>query len=126
MLVTIDYDGTLTRSDVQDYLKRLRSGGFRPMVLTSRYGYIYKDRDGFGYEQNRDLFDKVEGMGFKKEDVCFTNGGDKCGFIRSLRPLIHLDNDSSQVRRVMEETGIVGVNVAREGWQSEADYILGI
>lgn len=126
MRITVDFDGTLTREDVQRYVEELRSRKISATVITSRYGFTYKDKDGFGYEQNKDLFDKVEGLGFSKEDVYFTNGDSKKRLIRMLKPVLHLENSSSDIDDVMKGSSIASINVNKIGWQSEANFILGI
>lgn len=126
MRITVDFDGTLTRDDVQQYVEMLRSRNISATVITSRYGFTYKDKDGLGYEQNKDLFDKIEGLGFSKDDVYFSNGGGKNRLIKLLKPVLHLENNGREIDEVMMGSSITSVDVNKIGWQSEANYILGI
>ena len=43
-LVTFDFDGTLSRNDVQEYALELMSKGVDVWVVTSRYDELHKHR----------------------------------------------------------------------------------
>jgi len=56
MIITIDFDGTLDREDVQKYAKRLIMDGHDVFILTSRYDDLHAHNYTLN-PQNKDLYD---------------------------------------------------------------------
>lgn len=115
MLVSFDYDGTLSRSDVRSFASELADKGFKIVVVTSRT---------VGRE-NDDLRGDVRLMGLGGVDVYYTDGGLKVGVLSWLRPVLHFDDSSVELSALVGGR-TVGINVGDDGWDVQAKEILGI
>lgn len=91
-IVTFDFDGTLSRTDVQEYFKELVSRGIDCWVLTSRYDELHKHR----YPKNPtndDLWKVIDELNIPRWKVRFTNMELKAYYLESTDVIFHIDDD---------------------------------
>lgn len=101
--ISFDYDGCLSREDVQEIAKDLIKRGFDVKVITSRM----EDH------KNQDLFRVVTQLGIKK--VIFTNLEKKYLFTDNVD--IHLDNDRKELFLIARSHDCFIVDVTVAGWE---------
>jgi hydroxymethylpyrimidine pyrophosphatase-like HAD family hydrolase len=81
MTVSFDYDGTLTRPDVQRYARRLVQRGFNVMIHTNRPATYTKG-----------VFETASRVGIPFDNIRFCNQ-EKELFLDSVEYIFHLDDD---------------------------------
>ena len=74
MKVSFDFDGTLSRKDVQVFAKDLVNEGHEVWIVTSRFSDEAAKKDNWHWilGQNQKLFDVAQECGIKKENIQFT------------------------------------------------------
>lgn len=104
MKVSFDFDGTLSRSDVQKFAKELVEQGHDVWVVTSRHSDQSAKSKAWWWiiDQNKNLFDVSEKCGIKKEHIHFTNGEDKIIYLKDKGFVFHLDDDLHELMIIME------------------------
>jgi hypothetical protein len=82
--ISIDYDGTLSRKDVQGYAKDLVKRGFDVHIVTSRHSDKAAKEKGWWWilDQNKNLFNVAEDCGIKLENIHFTCMESKSIFLK--------------------------------------------
>ena len=94
MKVSFDFDSTLTRPCIQKFAQSLVTSGYEVHITTSRcfsgYGMIY---------DNSDLFIVADKVGIKRDNITFTQGNFKTGYLDS-EFLFHLDDDKYEIDRI--------------------------
>ncbi|MCK5788918.1 MAG: hypothetical protein KAH32_07960 [Chlamydiia bacterium] len=119
--VSIDFDGTLDRADVEEYVSGLMGLGIEVHVLTSR-----EPENGLDFIDNSDLFDVVNQMAIPKENVRFTAYEDKADWLADSGMLFHLDDQAAELTAIGKLTMVKPVNVNKPHWRSRCDIILGL
>lgn len=117
--IAIDFDGTLSRPDVQKYAKELVNRGYEVWIVTRRYKRIedYTNTFCIAYgiynlkEQHEYLFTVAEECGIPMERVHYTNMQDKWKFFKDKDFLWHLDDDSYELKDINEYTNTIGISV---------------
>ena len=110
IMISIDFDGTLSLPEVQAYAKTLMDRGYKLMVLTTRYEKYL----------NQDLIKITKKLGINK--VIYTNGEDKHYYIDGID--LHLDNDERELRLISRYTGIEVINVTDKEWKETIENLL--
>jgi hypothetical protein len=101
--VSIDFDSTLDRSDVQRFAKKLINDGFEVWIVTSRTSLEYAkenlDQSSINRveESNLKLFRVADNLGIKREHIHFTNAQLKVEFLEGKDFIFHLDDDSEEL-----------------------------
>ena len=97
MLISFDYDGTLSTKKGKDLAKKFISEGKDVRILTAR------DSNG----DNSDLESTAKELGIDK--IYFTNGRDKWSFVQKYKIREHYDNNKEQVDKINEKTTARGI-----------------
>jgi hypothetical protein len=130
--VSFDFDGTLSRPDVQQYAKELTNRGYECWIITSRISneqsqIEYSDnynRDRI-YKSNKKLFRVADNCGIKREHIVFTNSHMKGEFIKGNNYLFHLDDDPDELFDIISTSDPCGtVNVDYFEWRESCENIL--
>ena len=120
--VSFDFDGTLSRKDVQDYAKSLIKKDIEVWVTTSRY--FNEDDYEFTKMDNNDLYKVIDYIGIPKERVTFTNRKDKA-LVMEKDFIWHLDDDWLDLKLINSSTNIVGISVfGSSSWKYKCDKLL--
>ena len=126
-IVSVDFDSTLQRRDVQDFVKGLIRNGIHVWVVTSRFDdlttprHLNKPNKG----HNDDLWDIVDTVGIPRWKVRFTCMSDKVNYISKTNIIWHLDDDDLELELIKEENiSTVGVSVNNGNWQMICENLL--
>lgn len=106
MKVSFDFDGTLDRQDIQTLAKMLVKSEYDVFVVTCRYNV-----DGPIKFENRDLWEVVNKVGIKRENVYFTGMCYKWETLKMLNIDHHYDDCKYEVRLIEENTNIKAIRV---------------
>lgn len=123
-LVTFDFDGTLSRADVQEYALELISKGVDVWVVTSRYDELHKHRYQIN-PTNNDLWEVVDRLNIPRWKVRFTCMEFKADYLFHTNAIFHLDDNKDEffeMKRIKCKT--VGVQVSSGGFQNKCNRIL--
>ena len=120
MKISVDFDNTLSRKSVQNYIKELISKGVDVWVTTARFDSenikIHKLR-----HDNSDLWEIIDNLGIDKNKVHFTNMSLKCEHLFGKGFVFHLDDDSLELLYINENISsrndLIGINVTNENYE---------
>jgi hypothetical protein len=123
MVITVDFDGTLSRKDVQHFIKGIINDNiFKVVVVTSRFECNRKEISK-GY--NDDIFKVVKDLDLNVSDIIFTNREFKFKAIKELGAIVHLDDYFLELNKINQNTKCVGICVFRSSnWISKTRKIL--
>ncbi len=127
MKVSFDFDGTLSRKDVQKYAKSLVSKGYDVWIVTSRFDdETAMSKNWHWIEgQNKTLFNVADECGIKKENIHFTCGESKCVFLKDKGFLFHLDDDDFELMDIFEsKEKCRAIHVDHFEWKETCENIL--
>ena len=115
MKVSFDFDGTLSRKDVQDFAKELIGKGIDVWIVTSR----------IATEQNDELYKVAESVGVVKDKIVFTEHIDKIVFLKDKGFEFHLDDDEHELILIMQsKDSCVPLNVGHFSWKENCLEVL--
>jgi hypothetical protein len=118
--VGFDFDGTLTRVDVQRYARVLVKYGIQVHIVTARH----KQFDLYDSE-HMDLTTIACKIGIPDEHIHFLNCSDKSKFYRDNKDFIfHLDDSWFTVDDINEHSDVISVCVLDDGWVMKCDELL--
>ncbi len=123
MKVSFDFDGTLSRPDVQAYAKELIERGIEVIVTTSRYNeekkHLYRSNP-----TNDDMYAVTDNLGIKRENVHFTNMEDKVDYLQE-DVAWHLDDDEYELGLIYDsELLIDDIDVKDDDWRWMCEFSL--
>ena len=124
IIVTFDFDGTLSRRDVQEYAIELMKNGIDVWVLTTRYDELHKHR----YEPNPtndDLWEVIDSINIPRWKVIFTNMEWKANYLLHTNVLFHLDdnyNEFFEIRKLKCKT--LGIQVNCGSFRNKCNRII--
>lgn len=127
MKASFDFDGTISRKDVQEYAKSLIESGHEVWIVTSRYSSEAGMEKGWPWieQQNLAVFSVAEECGIPKERIVFTNGEAKIQFIKDKEFGFHLDDDVDELMKISEgRDSCRPVNVDHFEWKIRCNKIL--
>ncbi len=131
MKVSFDFDGTLSRKDVQAFAKELANEGHEVWVVTSRFSdEASKEKKWYWIEgQNQKLFDVAQDCGIKKENIQFTCMESKSIFLKNKEFIFHIDDDDIELMDILENNKSTSdkcfpVNVEHFEWKETCRDIL--
>jgi len=127
MKVSFDFDGTLSRKDVQKFAKELVNKGFEVWVVTSRYSDESAKSKAWWWilNQNKNLFDVTNECGIREEHIHFTNGVDKILYLKDKGFLFHLDDDIDELMSILDgKDKCVPLNVNHSDWKENCLELL--
>ena len=97
--ISLDFDDTLTRNDVQEFVKKNKSNkDITFYVITARYDSLHKHLFP-NNPTNDDLWTIVDDLEIPRENVFFMNTNLKADFIKDSIIDIHLDDSLVEVER---------------------------
>lgn len=104
MKISFDFDGTLSRKDVQDFARQLISDGHDVWIVTSRCATEPALAKGWYWieRQNQELYDVAESVGIPKDKIVFTEYVDKIEFLIDKGFLFHLDDDEHELMCIFQ------------------------
>ncbi len=118
--VGLDFDGTLTRVDVQRYARLLIKYGIEVHIVTARH----KQFDLYDSE-HVDLNTVACKVGIPDEHIHFLNCSDKSKFYRENTDFVfHLDDSWFTVDDINEHTDLISICVLDDGWIMKCDELL--
>lgn len=98
MRITIDYDDTLTRPNIQELAKKLVNR-HEVYILTSRWDSLYRKADK-RLHSNDDIYETAEKVGIKPQNVVFTNQASKLEHIHRGRVGLHIDDNEAELKNI--------------------------
>lgn len=118
--VSFDFDGTLSREDVQEYAQILiKKDDIEVWICTSRF------IDEFSTNQNNDLYEVSDKIGIDRSKIIFTSRADKYEYFIDKDFVWHLDDDWIETDLINEHTDTIGVRVfGNEKWKNECENAL--
>lgn len=120
--VCIDFDGTLTRRDVQEYVRELLSRNIDVWVLTYRFDELHMkcwQGSAFNHNHNKDLFHVADYLGIPYHKIIFTNMQSKAEYLKGTGVIFHLDDDGDTVREIND----VYYNESKIGYTAWGVYV---
>jgi hypothetical protein len=118
--VGFDFDGTLTRIDVQRYARLLVKLGVDVHIVTARRKKF--DLYESGHE---DLMTVACKLGILDENIHFLNTFDKSKFYRKNSDFaFHLDDNWFVVDDTNEHSDVIGICVLDDGWVLKCDELI--
>lgn len=110
IIISFDFDATLSLPSVQDVAKDLIRQGFNVIVTTTRHSKYL----------NQDLIKITDKLGINK--IVYTNGEGKEFFMQGID--IHIDNDESDLRNISRVTYTEVINVTDKEWKTNLYNLL--
>lgn len=126
MIVTIDFDGTLSRNDVKEYAKELIDRGIDVWVLTSRYDNLHKHLWEHN-PTNDDLYAVLDIVGIPYHKTIFLNMYNKADYLDNTFVVWHLDDDKETIDEINHHskyTGVKGIHVNAPNWRQQCERTL--
>jgi len=104
MKVSFDFDGVLTRNDVQDFVKELINKGVDVWLVTSRSSTESAKKKAWWWveKQNEYLFEVADECKIPRNRIIFTDLVDKVVYLTGRDFLFHLDDDEHELLMIME------------------------
>jgi hypothetical protein len=127
--VSIDFDSTLSRVEVQEFAKKLIDEGFEVWIVTSRYDTKTALSNGWTWteQQNQKLFDVATNVGIPMNRIIFTNALDKITYLQGKEFILHLDDDEDELWGIIRSGDpCKPVNVNHFEWRETCEDILKI
>lgn len=119
--VSFDFDGTLSRPDVQEYAAELIRRGYNVHVVTARFSELQKHR-WVSSPHNEDLWEVIDKLGIPHRRVHFTNMTPKhLLFAHTPHVLWHLDDDILELDEIDKFTNVPAISSTKRGWRKECD-----
>jgi hypothetical protein len=120
--VSFDFDGTLSRKDVQDYAKSLIKKGIDVWVTTSRYDEENKHKYPIN-PTNEDMYKVTDSLGIPREKIIFCNMQDKVDIMPN-DFVWHLDDDWYELNCINKRSKIKGISVfGNSKWKIKCDKL---
>jgi hypothetical protein len=103
--VSFDFDGVLSRLEVQQFARELLGAGLDVWIVTMRFAtrddlVRYHDDPDVVWEGNDDLYAVASGLGISKQKIVFTNWEWKSAAIREQGFVWHLDDCPETLRHI--------------------------
>lgn len=127
MKVSFDFDGTLSRKDVQKYARELVDKGFDVWIVTSRVNTETALKNGWHWieKQNQDLYNVAEECGILRENIKFTDHVDKIVFLKGKNFKFHLDDDEIELMLILEsDDNCIPLNVNHSDWLYHCENVI--
>ena len=123
MIITIDFDGTLDRKDVQEYVKRIIMDKHDIYILTSRYDDLHAQNYKLN-PQNNDLYEVANWLNIPKHQIIFTNMRSKYEYLFNSIVDIHIENDELEIEEILHYTKTNCIDVNKKDWIENADIVI--
>ena len=129
MKVSFDFDGTLSRKDVQEYAKSLVNSGLEVWIVTSRFDDENAMKKNWHWikGQNKNLFNVADECGIKLDNIQFTCMESKSIFLKDKGFIFHLDDDVDELMDILDSKDVCKpVNVNHFEWKNTCVYCLNL
>lgn len=128
-VVTFDFDGCLSRPDVQTYAKELVDKGIDVWVVTSRYDDLnfhrYEGIIAKEHWNHDDLWGVVDSIGIPRWKVIFTNMEWKSVYLEGTKAIWHLDDNHRELYMIREaRLKTTGIQVGAGSWKQKCQRLL--
>lgn len=127
MKVSFDFDGTISRKDVQDFAKELIGKGIDVWIVTSRITTESALEKGWYWieKQNDELYKVAESVGVVKDKIVFTEHIDKIVFLKDKGFEFHLDDDEHELILIFEsDEKCIPLNVNHSNWREHCESVI--
>jgi len=126
--VSFDFDDTLTNEHIQNYVINLMKNGYDIHIVTSRPpdgpDKWFIDGKPAMIWDNYDLFQLIEILGIKKENIHFLDYSPKYLFFKDNEDFIfHIDDDHIEVEEINYFTDVKGV-LFDGNWKENCDRLI--
>lgn len=126
MIVSFDFDSTLSRTDVQEYAKELMERGIVVWVVTSRFDELHKHRYPHN-PTNDDLWEVVDRLNIPRWQVRFTCMENKSKYLLNTSVVWHLDDDPIELSQMgYDKCKTFGISVNSGNWKAKCERIISI
>lgn len=107
LVVSFDFDNTLTEEKGKSMAKDLINRGYRIIIITSRpHDVLYK------YQNNSDLYELSRELGIPERDIIFTTNQPKEMFMVNSKIKIHVDDCEKTIDEINKmKNGPIGVRM---------------
>lgn len=121
MKVSFDFDGTLTRLDVQRYARLLSKMGIEIHIVTARH-----QTHDLNKNDHEDLWRVANKIGIFDENIHFLNCADKSKFFikQDSDFIFHVDDNWFTVDDINEHTDVISICVLDDGWVMKCDELI--
>jgi hypothetical protein len=124
LIVSFDFDSTLSRKDVQEYAKELLERGIDVWVVTSRYDELHKHRYPHN-PTNNDLWLVIDELNIPRWKVRFTCMESKFLYLMHTKTVWHLDDDTFELYEMRSnKCQTVGISVNSGNWKQKCERYL--
>lgn len=122
--VSFDFDGTLSRQDVQLYAEELLDkGDVEVWVTTTRYD----DNHAKLPNHNTDLYRVIDKLGIPRDRIHFTNMEWKANYLKDNKFLWHLDDYYVELKEISKANACVGIAVIGSStWRSKCNRLIDV
>lgn len=120
MKISMDFDSTMSRRDVQSFAKELIAAGHELWIVTSRCSTEPSLAKGWWWveKQNQELYDVAQEVGIPRERIVFTEHVDKIEFLEGKGFVVHVDDDPDELWAIVRSGDPCGVvNVDHSDWK---------
>lgn len=119
--VSFDFDGTLTRSDVQRFVKYLNHTDELEIHITTS-----RSLDNDMYDNDHiDLFEVAEKLKISKDNIHFLDYKDKAIFFQYNSDFhFHLDDCWIEIDQINKYTDVIGVCVLDKRWRPKCSDLI--
>jgi uncharacterized HAD superfamily protein len=111
--VSVDFDGTLSRKDVQIYIATLIARNIKVFVITSRFK-----------KRNQDLYKVTNKLKIPKDQIIMTERKPKVYFINKLNLVWHLDDNDYELSEIANNSNCKAIDVKSQKWLSFCEKLL--
>lgn len=126
MTVSFDFDGTLSRPDIQEYAKGLIEQEINVIVTTSRYDEKNKHLYPVN-PTNEDLYAVTDKLGISRDKIHFMNMGLKADFLKDTDVIWHLDDDEVEVEAIDDlDNPVIGVLAVEDNWEYLCNVLIAL
>jgi hypothetical protein len=127
MKVSFDFDGTLSRKDIQRYAASLVERGVDVWIVTSRQKTETALSNGWHWveRQNAELYEVAERCGIPRERIVFTEFVDKIEYLSGKGFAFHIDDSVDELMAILGSgDSCRPVNVDHFEWEATCEEAL--
>lgn len=120
MKISFDFDSTLSRKDVQSFVKDLIVEGHEVWIVTSRCSTAPALAKGHWWveKQNQGLYDVADEVGIPRERIVFTEHVEKIEYLEGKGFVVHVDDDPDELWAIVRSGDPCAVvNVDHSDWK---------
>lgn len=123
--VSVDFDNTLTHTDVQEYAAELIKAGVIVWVVTARFDDLHSHIWAPG-SNNDGLFKVTDSLDIPRDRIRFCNGQPKADYLARTNVLWHLDDDIIELENLKynQDVTAIGILVKSLSWKANCQRML--